>query len=115
MIYSINLLISFILEIAMLAAFAYAGFHIGDRQWLQYVSGIGLPAIVIIFWAKKMAPKAQKRFPYPYILILTLILFELAALALYFSDVTKWAVIFAITALLNVGIRFLSGDRKQQL
>ena len=113
MVYALNLFISFILELAMLAAFACFGFHIGASSWLQYGLGIGLPAVVIIFWTKKMAPKAMQRFSYPLILILTLVLFELAALALYSSGVTKWgAAIFALVALINVGLRFLLGDQE---
>lgn len=108
MIKSINEALSFFLELAMLAAFAYAGFHFGDQQWLHYLLGIGIPVLMIIFWAKRMAPKAQQQLPYPYLLIVTLILFEAAAFSLYFVRLSGWALVFAIVALVNVGINFCS-------
>lgn len=107
MLKSINDLISFLLELAMLASFAYAGFHYGDSRAINYLLGIGIPVLVIVFWAKKMAPKAVKRFPYPWILIITLILFEASAAALLFAGVEKWAIVLSLLALINIGLRFL--------
>lgn len=66
MIKVINEIFSFFLELAMLAAFAYGGFHFGDNRVMHYFLGIGIPVLVIIFWAKYMAPKAVSRLSIPW-------------------------------------------------
>lgn len=114
MLKSINEAFSFLLELAMLAAFAYAGFHFGKIPAIHYLCGIGLPVLVIIFWAIKMAPKAKNQFPYPLLLIITFVLFEASAAALYFAGVTIWAVVLAFAALINVGLRFIFKTSEQQ-
>ncbi len=102
----LNDILSFLLELAMLVAFGYAEFHCTENTGLQYVLGMGIPVIIILFWAQWMAPKAKKRLPYPWLLIVTLFLFEAAALSLYLAEVKELAVVFGIVALINVGIRF---------
>src|SRR5699024_2607933 len=105
MLKAINDILSFLLELAMLVAFGYAGFQWTENNTLQYVLGIGIPVIIILFWAQCMAPKAKKRLLYPWLLIVTLFLFEAAAFGLYLVEVQTWALIFALAALINVGIR----------
>lgn len=107
MLKSINKTISFILELAMLAAFGYAGFHIGSHKVIHYCWGIGFPLLVIIYWANFMAPKAPNRLPFPWLHLVTLWLFETSAMALYGTHITKWAIAFAILALINIGIRLM--------
>lgn len=107
MLKSINKTISFILELAMLAALAYAGFQIGNHKAIHYFLGIGIPVIVVIFWLSYMAPKAAKRFSFPWLQLITLLLFEASAMALYAVHIVKWAIAFAIVALINVGMRFI--------
>jgi hypothetical protein len=114
MLKSINEAFSFLLELAMLAAFAYAGFHFGKIPAMHYLCGIGLPVLVIIFWAKKMAPQARNQFPYPLLLITTFVLFEASAIALYFAGRILWAVVLAFAALINVGLRFIFKTSEQQ-
>lgn len=65
MIRSLNQILSFLLELGMLAAFCYTGFHLAVSPGWQYGLGIGVPVIVLIFWAKKMAPKSPKQISYP--------------------------------------------------
>lgn len=103
----LNDLLSFLLELAMLTAFAYAGFYGGTNPVLDYILGIGIPLLVIVFWAKWMAPKARNRLPFPWVQIVTLFLIEAGAAALYISGVTKWAFVFAVIALINVGLKLL--------
>ena len=103
----INEAFSFLLELAMLAAFTYAGFRVGSNQLAHYLLGIGIPLLVIIFWANYMAPKAANRLRTPWLQALTLVLFEASAVALYTVGVTQWAWILGTTALINVGLKLL--------
>ncbi|WP_427018556.1 YrdB family protein [Pseudarthrobacter sp. P1] len=69
--------VGFALEVAMLAAICAWGFR-QDAPW-NYVLGVGLPAVVIILWGYFMAPKAQRRLPWPALPAVSLLAFLLAA------------------------------------
>jgi hypothetical protein len=107
MIRSLNELLGFFLEIGMLAAFAYAGFHWGNNGIVHYLSGIGVPLLLIIYWAKYMAPKAPGRLLFPWLQIVSLLLFEASAMTLYFSGVVRLAVVFAIASFIHAVLRFI--------
>jgi hypothetical protein len=85
----LNLAIRFLLEITMLVAIGYWGFHQHDGIW-RFVLGIGLPLIAAAAWAILAVPGDRSRsgdapVPVPGLvrLILELALFGLAAWALY--------------------------------
>jgi hypothetical protein len=46
---ALNEALSFLLELAMLLALGYFGFHIGGPTWLKWLVGIGLPLAVAVF------------------------------------------------------------------
>jgi hypothetical protein len=56
-----NLLLAFILELGMLAAFCFAGWNLGTVLWLKLALAVGLPVIAIVLWAVWAAPRAGKR------------------------------------------------------
>ncbi|WP_131764892.1 YrdB family protein [Candidatus Protofrankia californiensis] len=80
---SLNLLVAFMLELAMLAAFAYWGFHLDTNLFVKLLAGIGAPALIIVIWAMWAAPNASGRLSVPWLPLLKLALFGLAALSLY--------------------------------
>lgn len=86
----------------MLASFSYAGFHTGDNTALQWLLGIGKPAVIIAFWSKYMAPHASSRFSDRTRLIVALVLFELSALALYRVHQPTIAVAMASISVINI-------------
>lgn len=110
----INEALNFFIELAMLAAFSYAGFHWGNNVLLHCVSGIGIPVLVIIFWAKKMAPKATHQIPPPMLWIVSLLLFEAAAAALYLTGATRWGILLAVIAFINIAMKFLFGKKANE-
>lgn len=57
MIATLNLALRFGLELAGLAALAVAGFQ-GFEGPLRWLTAIGAPAVVVIFWALVVAPTA---------------------------------------------------------
>lgn len=111
MLKAVNEAFSFFVELAMLAAFCYAGFHWGNTPLMRYVLGLGMPAVLIFFWAKKMAPKAPHRFGAPLLWIVSLLLFEGAALALFLSGATRWSFVLALAALVNTALKFFFGEK----
>jgi uncharacterized membrane protein len=83
---AINAPLAFLLELAMLAAFGYFGFHAGDVFVFQLLLGIGIPLTAVFIWAKWLAPKAKERLKMPGLVAAKAILFGLAALALIAAD-----------------------------
>jgi hypothetical protein len=82
----INAPLAFLLELAMLAAYGYWGFHVGHAFALQLALGIGVPVVIVVIWAKWLAPRATKRLKMPWLVLVKAVLFGLAAYALYLSD-----------------------------
>lgn len=97
----INAALAFFLELAMLAAFGYWGFY-GEKSVLtKWLLGIGLPLFTIVIWWMFLAPRAAYRLGNIPGNLLALILFLVAAAAVFHTGHTLLAIIFAVTAILN--------------
>jgi hypothetical protein len=97
----INAGLAFFLELAMLAALGYWGFY-GDKNVLvKWTLGIGLPLLTAFVWGMFLAPKAAYRLNSISGNLLSLILFLLAATALFYTQHTLLAIVFAATAVVN--------------
>lgn len=94
---TLNLGVAFVIELCMLAAFAYWGFH--DYGWAVCIIA---PVLAIIIWGLLAAPKASRRLPQPWLAILKLMLFGLAAVALYIAGQKLPALIFIAVAVINL-------------
>ena len=102
-----NLGLSFFLELAMLAGFGYWGFH-GDKSvWMKWVLGIGLPLVVIVVWGLWFAPQAEHRLNATSGITLSMILFLLAAIALFDAQQPVLAIIFAVLIIVNGALTFV--------
>lgn len=77
-----NLLIRFLLEVCMLAAFAYWGFKTGRGIMVKIGLGIGAPLLVSIVWGSFLSPKAPLYVSEVTKLVLELIIFGLATFAM---------------------------------
>ena len=97
----INVVVSFLLEIAMLLAFGYWGFHTGQSLWLKLVLGIGAPLAVIVLWGFFLAPRAGYRAGSTLGVVLTLGLFYLAAAALLLADQPVLAAAMLVISAIN--------------
>jgi len=98
---AINTGLAFLLELAMLAAFAYWGFHGEKSVWMKWGLGIGTPLAVAILWGLYLAPRAGHRLNIIGGTILSLGLFCLAALALYQTNHLALAIALAVIAIVN--------------
>ncbi|MRR31350.1 DUF2568 domain-containing protein [bacterium] len=97
----INNGVSFLLELTALAAFGYWGFHTGRSDLMKWVLGIGAPLVMIVFWALFMAPRSSNRLNATAGIIVSSVIFLLAAATLYFSGVHELAVILAVVVVVN--------------
>lgn len=102
----INLALSFFIELLMLAAFSYWGFHGEKSVLIKWFLGIGLPLAVAVLWGLYLAPKAKRRVKIMAGIILSLGLFLGSAIALYQAGHTILAIPFAILAIINRALSF---------
>lgn len=98
-----NLVVRFLLELCMLAAFAYWGFWIGSGTAGKIVLGIGVPLLAAVLWGLFAARKAMIRLPQSahFIAGLMMMMLLLAAVALAQAGQATAAVIFALIVVLN--------------
>ncbi len=101
-----NLGLSFILELCLLAAFAYWGIRTGQNLATKILFGVGVPLLTAIFWGVFMAPKSAYQVKNPVYMIVKAILFGLAVMALIAAGrpVLGWVlgVMFVINTLLDL-------------
>lgn len=97
----LNVVLSFLLEIAMLAAFAYASFHLAPDRWLRWVAAVAIPLAAIVVWGLFLAPKASHRVGSSAGIAVSLAMFCLAALALFAARQPVWGAVMLILTLLN--------------
>lgn len=98
-----NLALAFAVELAMLAAFALAGWTATPILWLRLILTVALPGIAIVMWAVWAAPKAKKRRLKPGPLFLfKVIIFGFATLAWWLAGMSLIAAIFGTLAAINL-------------
>jgi len=105
-----NLLVSFLLELALLFLVGFWGFHQGGTLFPGYVLAVVLPVTVIILWGVWAAPKSKQRLKNPARTIFKLTWFFLGATLAYFAGNHNWAIVFAVVVILNAGLAFLLGQ-----
>jgi len=98
---SANLLLAFLLELGLLAAFAYWGFSTRTSTALQFVLGVGVPLLVAVTWGFLLAPRAPVHLSKPMHLLLATLLFALGALALLAAGQPALALVFIALYAIN--------------
>ncbi|GIV98610.1 YrdB family protein [Roseiflexus sp.] len=98
---SINLGLRFLLELCILVLFGYWGFKTGSNAFLKFLLGLGAPVLFAVAWGTFLAPKSPLRLHEPWLFLLELALFALAAWALYSTGKTDLTVTFGVIYLLN--------------
>lgn len=104
----VTLAVRFVCELAMLAAFVVWGFETGNGA-AGWVLGIGAPFLAIMVWGTFVAPKARRPVPPPTRLVIELVLFDLAALALAASGRWQLAVVLLVVAVGTSILNFVQG------
>ncbi len=98
---SINLVISFLLELALVAAVAFWGFTVPLPLVGRVLLGLGSAAVVVAGWALFMAPRARRRVPEPARTVVALALFLTASALLITGGRATTGLVFAAVAVLN--------------
>lgn len=98
----LNMGLSFLLELLMLAALAYWGFTIGSDALSKGLLGLGAPLLAIIIWGLYNAPRAVRRLPTVPRILLELFMFTLAALALVHAGQPSAGLLFFSMVVVNL-------------
>jgi Protein of unknown function (DUF2568) len=96
-----NLALSFLLELFILGALAYWGFRVGNGTFMKIILGVGAPLLAALVWGIFEAPQASMPLPEPWHLLLALVIFGLAIVALYVAGQRTLALIFASLVVIN--------------
>jgi hypothetical protein len=96
-----NLVLRFLLELCLLAALGYWGFHVAGGRVAKAVLGLGVPVAMMIVWGMFMSPKARVPLPGPVHLGMEVAIFGLGAAALFGAGQLRLAWLFVAAVVLN--------------
>ena len=102
-----NLALRFLLELCILAAFCDWGFQTGSGLIAKIGLGIGVPILAAIFWGTFMAPKAAVQVQDPLRLVLEVVIFGLAAVALYAAGHSSLAWALGLIFVINRALMYV--------
>ncbi|MDQ4503218.1 YrdB family protein [Sinomonas sp. ASV322] len=100
----VQALVAFLLEVAMLAAWAYAGFR--GNPPLNFVLGIGLPLAVVVLWGLFFAPRAARRIRWPWLPLASFGMFAAAGVAVVVARQPVLGAVFIAVAFANLVASF---------
>ncbi len=98
---SANVALSFLLELCLLVALAYWGFHTGAGTVVRLGLGIGVPLLVAVLWGIFLAPKAAVALPAVPRFLVEVVLFGLAVAGLAVAGQLTLAWVFAVIIAIN--------------
>jgi hypothetical protein len=104
---NVNLALAFFLELAVLAALGYWGFSTGQGTLATIGLGIGTPLAAVVIWAFLGAPKSGWRLQGPWLLVLRVVFFGSAVVALFAASQPILSVIFALLFVVNLALIYL--------
>ncbi|MDQ2904863.1 MAG: YrdB family protein [Chloroflexota bacterium] len=101
---NVNLTLSFLLELCVLVALGYWGFQIGQGTITKIGLGIGAPVLAVVVWALFGAPRSARRLQGPWLLLLRVVFFGSAAVALFSAGQQVLGIAFALVFALNCAL-----------
>ncbi len=105
-----NAALAFLLELGVLVALGYWGFQTGQGTIARIGLGIGVPVVAVVVWALFGAPKAVWHLNGPWRLILEVVWFGSAAVALFAAGQRVLGVAFALVFVLNYALTYALGQ-----
>ncbi len=103
----INLGLAFLLELVMLVIFGYVGVSAGQTIPVKIFLAVAFPAVIAIVWGIFLAPASKTRLRDPWLTLVKVFLFLLAAVCLFLTGLQGEAIVFAIIALLNLILLYI--------
>lgn len=102
-----NLLLAFLLELCLLVIFGYWGTIVIDSITLKVTLAIGLPLSIALVWGKFLAPASRTRFKEPALSVTKVVIFSLATLALYLTELHQLSIPFGIISIFNLILLYI--------
>jgi len=107
-----SLTLQFLLELGVLAALGYWGFTAVDGSIARIALGVGGPLLAVAAWAAFGSPKARWHLVGVWRLVLQLLFFGSAALALAAAGHPVLAVVFAVVTACNIALLHALGEER---
>ena len=106
-----NLALRFALELAALAAFAAFGLSLDASVVVRILVALAAVAIFVAVWGRWRAPRSEHQLEGSAGLVLELIVFALAAVALVAAGAPMLAAVFAALVVINEVLLRVLGDQ----
>jgi hypothetical protein len=106
----VNLLVAFLLELAMLVAFVVWAMSLELAPWLRWGTAVLLVVLAVTIWGIWAAPRSDLRLSGLALVLLQAALFSLAVLALVGARQQVWAIAFAVVAAVNLALAAVWGQ-----
>lgn len=100
----LNLGLAFLLELALLAAIAYWGWHLSAPSAVRWLVAIAAPAVLALAWSRIAAPDARSRLPPTRLVAFKLLAFTVGAALLYSASEQVLAIGLESVAVVNLGL-----------
>lgn len=100
----------FVLELALLAALAVAGWRLPDQVWAQVALAVALPVAAAVLWGFVVSPKARAGAPLPVRLAVEIALFATASALLWATGSETAAITLAVAEALVLGALLATGN-----
>lgn len=104
---AVNLALAFLLELALLAALGFWGFHLGRSNAVHWIVGLAAPLLLAVVWGRIAAPMAGHRLHPTQLLVFKIVVFTLGAVALYAAGQKRWAIALEGISLVNLALAFM--------
>ncbi len=105
-----NLVVRFLLELCVLGALGYWGFVVGGNLFVKILLGTGAPLLAAVVWGLFVSPKAAVPLEMPLRLLPEVLVFGLAAGALFHTGHPVLAMALLILAAVNRALIFVWGQ-----
>ena len=98
---ALNYTVRFLLELCALAALGYWGFVTGQGMAIKWLLGLGAPLLAAVAWGAFVAPKARWPAREPWRLLVEILVFGAASIALWAAGQPLLAVVLAVVYMVN--------------
>ncbi len=103
---AVNVALRFLLELSVLAALGYAGYRIGANGLLRIVLAVGMPVVVAGVWITFGAPGAALLLKDPLHVVLEIVVFFGAAVALVRARQPVFGLALAVLFVINRSLMY---------
>jgi hypothetical protein len=99
-----NMLLAFVVEIAMLVAFGVWAWSLDGPAWARILIAVGCVGLAAGLWGMFAAPKASRRLRGLSLLTFKIVAFGLGALALVAADHVAWGIALAVAGAVTLAL-----------